>query len=68
MKNQITNEEIENYRIQVRALSNSGNYKKAHGLSLKLMRKYPDVIIFAYFEAVMEAEGSQRLSKAVADR
>lgn len=64
----ISSEQIEKYKIQLRALSNSGKYKKAYDLSLKLMRQYPDILIFAYYEAVMTAEESRGISKSDLDR
>lgn len=49
-------EQIEEYRLKMRDFSNSGKYKKAYELASKLTRKYPDVLIFAYWEAVFTAE------------
>lgn len=40
----------------MRKLSNSAQYAKAYALAKTLMDKYPKVLIFAYYEAVMTAE------------
>lgn len=52
----ISKEDIEKYRIKLRKLSNSSQYNKAYNLAAKLKIKYPKVLIFAYYEAVMTAE------------
>lgn len=55
-------EQIEEYRLKIRDFSNSGQYKKAYALAAKLTVKYPDVLVFAYWEAVYTAEDSRGLT------
>lgn len=55
--------EITEYKTQLRALSNSGKYKKAHVLAKSLVKKYPDILFFLYVEAVMTAEQTAGFSK-----
>lgn len=52
--------EIEEYRIKLKNLSNRAQYKKAYVLAASLMKKYPKVMWFARYEAVMTAEGNER--------
>lgn len=52
----ITEKEIEKYRIKLRKLSNSAQYAKAYQFAKSLTKKYPQVLLFAYYEAVMTAE------------
>lgn len=57
-------DQIANYRETVSKLSNSGKFKEAHRLSLKLTKQYPDVILFQYLEAVYAAEDTRKLSQS----
>ena len=56
MKNKITEQEYEQYRQLFNRLSNTAQFSKAHALAKKFMKKYPDILLFAYHEAVMTAE------------
>lgn len=56
IKNEITENEIELYRTELRKLSNSAQYAKAYRFAKSLVKKYPKILIFAYYEAVMIAE------------
>lgn len=67
-KQEITEEQIEAYRLEIRALSNSVQYDKAHSLSKRLMQQYPKVLVFAYYEAVMTAEDDENFTQAQVDR
>lgn len=49
-------EKIQEYQTTFHELSNSAKYKQAHTLAKRLMKKHPDVFLFAYMEAVMSAE------------
>lgn len=55
----ISQQEIQGFRLKIRAFSNRGQYKKAHALALRLTIKYPDILQFAYWEAVFTAEESR---------
>ena len=59
-----TDEEMNRWRKKFRQLSNSARYREAHELSKKLVKQYPSVILFAYYEAVMTAEQEVGFSKA----
>lgn len=53
---EISPEELQKWRTKFRTLSNSGRYAEAYRLAVKLKKKYPRELTFAYFEAVMTAE------------
>lgn len=48
-------------------ITNSGQYKKAYTLALKLMKKYPNVVQFAHWEAVFTAEDTSGMTQAQSD-
>ncbi len=48
--------EVESYRQNIRKLSNRARFKEAYALSRQLKERYPHVLLFAYYEAVMSAE------------
>lgn len=52
----LSEKEIQKYRKRFRALSNSARCREAHDLAKRLYRRYPDVLLFGYYEAVMSAE------------
>lgn len=52
----ISPEELQKWRLKFRLLSNSARYDEAYRLAKQLKKKYPAVITFAYYEAVMTAE------------
>jgi hypothetical protein len=62
-KEKLTSDQILEYRKTISQLSNSGKYKQAYALSLKLTKQYPDVIMFQYLEAVFTAEDTRHLTK-----
>ena len=59
----ITDQQIDQYRLLLSKLTNKAQYNKAYILSRKLMKKHPHVIIFEYYEAVMTAEDDVNFSK-----
>jgi len=61
--NKISPDLINKYYKEIHDYSNSGSYKKAYALSLKLSKKYPNEITFAYLEAVFSAEDPRGLTK-----
>jgi hypothetical protein len=63
----ITEAEIEKFRVRTRRLSNSGRFKEVYALSKKYMKKHPDVLLFAYTEAVFTAEDTTGMSPKKAD-
>lgn len=63
MNKSLTDEKLEIYRLKLRELSNSAQYEKAHALSNSLMKKHPDIPLFAYYEAVMTAEDNFNFSE-----
>ena len=52
----LSQSEIEKFALKIRNLSNNAEYKKAHQLSKTLSEKYPNILLFAYHEAVLSAE------------
>lgn len=54
----LTADEIEEYRLKLRSLSNTAQYSKAYKLAKKLYQQHPHILIFARYEAVMTAEGT----------
>lgn len=54
----ISDSEVEKYRLKLRSLSNTAQYAKAYKLASKLYQKYPHILIFARYEAVMTAEAT----------
>ncbi len=59
-----TPKQIERYRAKIRKLSNSARYEEAHQLARRMMELHPNMILFAYQEAVYGAEGEIGYSKA----
>lgn len=62
-KEKITADQILAHRKKISQLSNSGKFKQAYDLTLKLTKKFPDVIVFQYLEAVFSAEDTRHLTK-----
>lgn len=52
----LTEKEIEKYRLQLKKLSGTARYLQAFKLAKELHKKYPEVLLFSYYEAVMIAE------------
>jgi hypothetical protein len=63
----ISPDEIQAVESRIRKLSNRARYKEAYALARKYNRKYPEVLIFAYFEAVFTAEDTAGLSEGKAN-
>jgi hypothetical protein len=57
-------EEIESQIQTLRKLSNSARYDEAYALAKRLMEKYPSVLQFVHYEAVMTAEDDTGYSPA----
>lgn len=66
--NLISESEIEAFRKKIRGLSNRGRFKQAYSLSKIYAKKYPNVLLFAYMEAVYLAEDTSGLSKTKVDQ
>jgi hypothetical protein len=67
-KIKLTDEEIDGYQVKFRALSNNAKYAEAYRLAKRLMQKHPDVLLFAYYEALMPAEETTGLSQLEINR
>lgn len=60
----ITDAEISKIRDKIDSLSNTGKYKQVYILAKSLCKKYPDVLLFQYYEAVFIAEDTRGLTTA----
>lgn len=60
----LSRSEIQKYIVQFRALSNAAKFSEVHKRAKSLAKKYPDVIEFAYYEAVYYAEDDVSYSPA----
>lgn len=67
-KLKISPTQILKYRKTISQLSNSGKFKQAYDLSLKLTKQYPEVIMFQYLEAVFTAEDTRHFSKSETEK
>ena len=69
MKNvQISEKNIEDFRLKIRSYSNSAQYNKAYLLAKQYSDKFPHVFYFAYCEAVFMAEETRGLSQKQIDQ
>lgn len=66
--NELSEQDIEKYRLQLRKLSNSGQYGKAYKVAKNLHQKHPSIFIFAYYEAVMTAEDEASFTSKQVDQ
>ncbi len=53
---ELTQAETDEWIARLRRFSGRAEYDKAHALTKKLMKQYPEVFFFRYYEAVMSAE------------
>jgi hypothetical protein len=56
--------EIEAHALRLRQLCNGARFGQAHRVSKSLLRKHPNVLEFAYYEAVLSAEDDFSFSDA----
>jgi hypothetical protein len=55
-KNRLTPFQIDQHKSVLRKMINSSRFDAAYALARRLMREHPEVIDFAYYEAVLTAE------------